>query len=120
MDDALDNNDHLTTLGDNNESERIEKNLIDDDGFMKGLLGNDIDDATLVACYDDLMSQTIPVMESGQHSRPSRGVKRKLIIPDAQSKVRRTNIDNVDHKSCNNDDDMIKECPFCSKSFLFG
>ena len=120
LDDALDNNDHLTPLGDNNESERMEKNLIDDDGFMKGLLGNDIDDATLVACYDDLMSQTIPVRESGQHSRPSRGVKRKLIMPDAQSKVRRTNIDNVDHKSCNSDDDMIKECPFCSKSFLFG
>ena len=129
--DDLDNDGHLSTQGDSNESKRIENNLIDDDGGMEDLfdnLDNDLDDATLVACCDDAMSPTIPISGSGHSSRlsgPSRGVKRKLNIPDAQSKVRRSKNDNVAFlpdvgKSCNDDDEMIKECPFCSKNFHSG
>ena len=119
----------IFTQGDSSESKRIRNNLIDDDGGMKDLFGNldnDLDDPTLVAFCDDAMSPTIPIRESASRlSGPSRGVKRKLNISDAQSKVRRSKNDNVAFlpdvgKSCNYDDEMIKECPFCSKSFHSG
>ncbi len=137
--DDLDHNGHLGTQGDNNNLKWIENDVLDDDGGMKDLLGNldnDMDDDTLVACCDYAMSPTIPVRENGPNSRlsgslrnevSSKGVKRKLDIPDAQSKVRRSNTrDNVgfsrgSDKLCNNDaDERIKECPFCAKNFHFG
>ena len=97
--DDLDNDGHLSTQGDSSESKRIENNLIDDDGGMKDLFGNldnNLDDPTLVAFCDDAMSPTIPIRESGSRlSGPSRGVKRKLNISDAQSKVRRSKNGNV-------------------------
>lgn len=127
--DDLDSDGCLRTEGDSSELKRTEKN--DDDGGMEGLFGNldnDLDDATLVACCDDVMSPTIPIRESGhnsRHSGPSRGVKRKLNIPDAQSKISRSKIDNdgLSHgvdKSCNDDNEVIKECPLCSKHFHSG
>jgi hypothetical protein len=130
---------HLGTQGDSNDLKWIENDVINDDGGVKDLLGNldnDMDDDTLVACCDDAMSPTIQVRENGPNSRlsgssrnemTSKGVKRKLNIPDAQSKVRRPGSSNIPDnvgisrgldKFCKNDaDERIKECPFCAKSF---
>ncbi|CAB4034144.1 ---NA--- [Paramuricea clavata] len=130
---------HLGTQGDSDDLKWMENDVINDDGGVKDLLGNldnDMDDDTLVACYDDAMSPTIQVRENGPNSRlsgssrnemTSKGVKRKLNIPDAQSKVRRSGSSNIPDnvgisrgldKFCENDvDERIKECPFCAKSF---
>jgi hypothetical protein len=120
----------LGTQGDNNDSKWAQN-----DDSMKDFLGNlddDIDDDTLVACCDDILSPAISVRENNPSSgRPSRNevkksVKRKLNIPDAQSKIRRPNIpDNVDYSRAdelceNKADESIRECPFCAKSFHSG
>jgi hypothetical protein len=128
--DDLDYTGQLGTQGDNDDSKWPQN----DDG-MKDLLGNlddDIDDDTLVACCDDILSPAISVRENNPSSgRPSRNeakksVKRKLNIPDAQSKIRRPDI--PDYVNCSRDDELcenkadesIRECPFCAKSFHSG
>ncbi|CAB4007810.1 choice-of-anchor A family [Paramuricea clavata] len=130
---------HLGTQGDSDDFKWMENDVINNDGGVKDLLGNldnDMDDDTLVACCDDAMSPTIQVRENGPNSRlsgssrnemMSKGVKRKLNIPDAQSKVRRSGSSNIPNnvgisrdldKFCKDDaDERIKECPFCAKSF---
>ncbi|XP_028400619.1 uncharacterized protein LOC114523785 [Dendronephthya gigantea] len=90
----------------------------DNDG-IDDLLANvdeDIDDGTLVACCDEAMSPMIPVRQNSSTSRYSgsvknenlsQGVKRRLDIPDGQSKFRKSEISDV----------SLEECPFCAKQF---
>ena len=139
--DDLDYNNRLDTPGENNDLKWTQKNVMNDDGSVKDFLGNlenDLDDDTLIACCDDALSPTISVREKVPNSGisrlsrneiPLKGVKRKLNIPDAQSKIRKPNISSsigysrdLGKKGKEKDGGgaKIRECPFCAKSFHSG